>query len=223
MNRVITYLRYFFYLASNWNLRLACYMLWHEVKGERKYDIHTSGADELGHMEHAGIDITHATVYMPVSYPLLEAAFTFTDAGNCTHLLDIGSGKGRALCVAAYLGTRKVTGIDFSGLLCKSATANLARTKQKFPDLTYKIINNDAFYYEIPTDVDCIFLFNPFDAVIMSGVVENIAKSLHTAPRKISVIYANPMHKEIFTGAGFKETYHFQKMKYLELSVLETC
>ncbi|MFZ1371372.1 MAG: hypothetical protein WAR78_13375, partial [Ferruginibacter sp.] len=87
--------------------------------------------------------------------------------------------------------------------------------------LQYTVINNDAFYFEIPEDVDCIFLFNPFDEIIMSAVVNNIFRSLQNNPRKISIIYVNPLHKELFLKAGYTQTWQTKKMKYIEAVILE--
>lgn len=213
-------------------------MIGQEIKGEKKYGINTTGADELKKLEDKGIDITHATIYMPVSYTLLEEIFKQLDSNNYkqqttnhilqttnhkpfNHFLDIGCGKGRALCVAAHQGFKKVTGIDFSKELCDDANENLTKTKQKIPTLQFNVINNDAFYFEIPDDVDCIFFFNPFDEIIMSAVVNNIFESLQNNPRKLYIIYVNPLHKEQFLKAGFTETWHSKKMKYLEASILE--
>jgi len=227
--KFLSYLKYFSYLAYNWNIGIAWHIIRQEIKGEKKYGINTTGADELFKLEDQGIDISHATIYMPVSYTLLEEIFKQLNSNESktkkqkpkTHFLDIGCGKGRALCVAAHQGFKKVTGLDFAKDLCETAKENLSITKQKIPALEYKIINNDAFYFEIPDDVDCIFFFNPFDEIIMSAVVNNIFASLKNNPRKITIIYVNPLHKEQFLKAGYKETWYSKKMKYLEVSILE--
>ncbi len=216
-----SYIKYFFYLAYNWNIRIAWYIIRQEMNGEKKYGIDTTGADELKKLENKGIDITHATIYMPVSYTLLEEILRQLPASARKHFLDIGSGKGRAMCIAAHHGFKKVTGIDFSKELCDAAKDNLAITKQKIPALHYEIINNDAFYFKIPADVDCIFFFNPFDEIMMSGVVDNILAGLQGHPRKMYIIYVNPLHKELFIMAGFKEIWYSKKMKYLEAVILE--
>lgn len=217
----LDYTRYFFYLASNWNIRIATHIISNEIKGERKYAINTTGADELDSLEDKGIDTEHATIYMPVSYDVIEDVFGQYKPAGFNHFIDIGCGKGRAMCVAAQLGARKITGIDFSKDFCDQSKLNLLKTQQQFPQLQFSVLNNDAFYYEIPADADCIFMFNPFDEVIMSGVIENIEMSLEAHPRPISIIYANPMQKHLFLEAGYKEVYHTKKMKYLEAVVLQ--
>ena len=217
----LDYTRYFFYLASNWNIRIATHIISNEIKGERKYDIRTTGADELGALEEKGIDTAHSTIYMPVSYDVIEAVFGHYNPAQSSHFIDIGCGKGRALCVAAHKGARKVSGIDFSKEFCDQSKLNLLKTQQKFPGLQFNIWNNDAFYFEIPADADCIFMFNPFDEVIMSGVIENIEMSLEQHPRPITIIYANPLQKHLFLEAGYRQIFHTQKMKYLEAVVLK--
>ena len=215
------FIRYFFYLAVNWNIRIAWHIITRETKGEKKYGIDTTGADELDSLENKGIDISHATIYMPASYDLLEHFFSRADFFSSDHFLDIGCGKGRAMCVAASFGAKKITGVEFSKELCVFAKENLKKTNKNYPDLIYNVYNNDAFYFEIENDVDCIFMFNPFDETIMSGVLENIEESLEKNPRKITVIYINPLQKHLFLEHSFKEKYHYQRLHYLEGSIFE--
>jgi hypothetical protein len=54
----------------------------------------------------------------------------------------------------------------------------------------------------------------------MLKVVKNILLSLKEKPRKIYIMYVNPVHKEIFLSAGFEEEYYLRKLYYLELSIL---
>lgn len=214
-------IRYFFYIGINWNFRIAAHILWYEIKGEKKYNIHTTGADELKHVKEAGTDISHSTLYMPVSYYLIEKIFTEFEGCKFKNIIDIGCGKGRILCVAAYKGFPKVTGIDFSTKLCGDAKDNLMHIKEKVQLLQYEIINTDATDYPIPYDADCIFFFNPFDEIIMKEVIENIKSSLEKNPRNITIVYINPLYKGLFFEQGFKQVYHIQKFTYLEAIILK--
>lgn len=213
-------IKYFSYLAFNWNLPIAIHIIRNEIIGEKKYGLNTTGADELRSLQKKGIDITHATIYMPAGYDMLEAVFEEISKFDLKHIVDIGCGKGRAICVAASYNFTKLTGIDFSKELCLACEENLKNIAPNFPALNYKVINNDAFYFEIPADADCIFLFNPFDETIMSGVIQNIEKSLRKFPRKLFVIYLNPVFKKSFIEVGFTEIFHVQKLKYLEGIIL---
>jgi hypothetical protein len=55
MRKFFSYTKYFFYLAFRWNIRIAIHILLQEIKGERKYGINTTGADELRSLEEKGI------------------------------------------------------------------------------------------------------------------------------------------------------------------------
>ena len=218
--KAFTHLRCYLYNAINWNIRLATFLLFNEIKGEKKYGINTSGLDELKSMEDDGIDTSNNSIYTPVSYYLLENTFKQIPDKSRKHFIDIGCGYGRAMCVAAHNGFKKVSGIDFSREFCEVAKKNIAKTKHQIPSLKSNIINNDAFYYDIPNDADCLFFFNPFNDIIMNGVVNNVLWSLEKKPRDLYIVYVNPIYKELWTEAGFKEIYHTQKLKYLEQSIL---
>ena len=220
MTQIISYFKYFIYLLRNWDFKIASHIIALEIKGEKKYGIQSTGADELDLLEEKGIDIDHSNIYMPASYDLLEEVFTKMEMANFKHVLDIGCGKGRVLCVAAHFGVQKVSGIDFSKEFCQVATKNLEITQQKLKQLDFKIYNNDAFYFEIPEDVDCIFMFNPFDDLIMSGVLDNIEESLDEHPRSMTIIYFNPMQKHMFLEHGYQVLHQDKKLTYLDFTVL---
>ena len=213
------YLKYFFYLATNWNIFIAYHIIRNEIRGEKKYDLLTTGADDLKHLQKKGIDISHATIYMPVSYDLLAMFLTETKSSNFHHFLDIGCGKGRVMCVAAAYGINKISGVELSKELYGAAKENIAVTNEKYPATTINIYNNDAFYFDIENDVDCVFMFNPFDEMIMNAVMENIETSLDSNLRVMTIIYINPMEKHVLLEWGYDEIFHSKKMKYLEGSV----
>jgi SAM-dependent methyltransferase len=217
----LPYLQYFYYIGTNWNWKLATVLILQEIKGEKKYGINTTGADELEKLAAKGVDISHATMYMPVSYSLLENVLKQLPLINRNHFLDIGCGKGRAMCVAAYHGFGKISGIDFSATFCEEAIKNLLLTKNKKNDIQHNVIHINVLAYQIPVDVDCLFLFNPFDEKLMHHLVIEITKSLQKSPRKLHIIYANPLHIQLFINAGFKQIFYTKRMKYFEVSILK--
>ena len=135
-------------------------------------------------------------------------------------ILDIGCGKGRAMCVAANYGFKKVSGIEWAEKLSCKTKQNLELIKSKFTKLESSVITGDAALFDIPNDTDCIFLFNPFDEYIMEKVVTNIFKSIVKHPRTLHVIYANPLYKRLLLEGEFYETFHYQRYHYFEVSIL---
>jgi SAM-dependent methyltransferase len=220
--KVSGYFNYFIFLLKNWDLKIALFVIYYELIGEKKYHLSTLGIDDLTKMEDKTIDITHATMYMPLNYFVLGKLMKqIVKYPNNKTFLDIGCGKGRAISVAAYYGFEKIIGVDFSKELCDDAINNTDFLKQKFSLATFTIINEDAFDFEIPDDVTTIFLFNPFDKVITYAVLENIMDSYKKNARTIRVLYANPQYKSIFFDEGFVEIYRVKKFEYLEASILE--
>ncbi|MEP7250792.1 MAG: class I SAM-dependent methyltransferase [Ginsengibacter sp.] len=215
------YLKYFYFIGSNWNYRLALFTLRQEIIGEKKYAINSMVIERLNNISVVGENITHASIYQGANYFLLEKAFDYLKSINANgHFVDFGCGKGRVLIVAAHYGFTKLTGIDFAAALCESAKKNIQSGQSRFPLAQFGIICDDAANYKVQDDDIVFFFFNPFDESVMLQVAKNILKSLKEKPRTIFIVYLNPVHKEIFLSAGFTEDFHLQKLEYLELSIL---
>jgi len=219
MKRVFTYLHYFLYTAFYWNIGIAAYILYYDIKGEKKYHIHTSGVNELKHLKKEGIDTSATTIYTAASYPLLDYTFQHLPPSSRNHFIDIGCGMGRTMCVAAHYGFKKVSGIDFSKKFCDIAKDNLAITHQMEPSFDFNVINKNALNFEIPSDADCLFFFNPFNETVMKKVINNVMKSLKKKPHDLYIAYVNPLYKDLWIKAGFSEIYHTQKLRYIEESI----
>lgn len=215
------FLKYFYFIGSNWNYRLALFTLRQEIIGEKKYGINSMAIERLNNVSVVGENIKHASIYQGANYFLLEKAFDYLKGLDATgHFIDFGCGKGRALIVAAHNGFNNLTGIDFAPALCEAAKKNIRDVQSRFPLAQFDIIADDAANYKVKEKDTIFFFFNPFDETVMLAVVKNILKSLREKPRSIFVVYLNPVHKEIFLSAGFIEDFHLQKLEYLELSIL---
>jgi SAM-dependent methyltransferase len=217
------YLHYFLYVAWHWNPLFATVITIHEIRGDRHYRIRTTGEDELKGLEKSGIDISHATLYMPSSYNVLEKLMKeITKYPSNKTFLDIGCGKGRAMVVAAEYGFTRIKGIDFSKEFCDYAGEVTKAYHSRNPSAEFTVIHAEASSYAIDPDITTIFLFNPFDEIITARLVENIQTSQSRNPRTIRVLYVNPIHKSSFLEKGFVEIYHFKSLHYFEGSILES-
>ncbi|MEO8721562.1 MAG: class I SAM-dependent methyltransferase [Ginsengibacter sp.] len=215
------YLKYFYFIAKNWNIRLAIFTIYHEITGERKYRIKTVEVDNFKHQIIESDNLKHASIYQGTNYFLIERAFEYLRNEHANNsLVDYGSGKGRILVVAAHYGFKKITGVEFSQAFCEEAKNNIGKIQPFFPSTDFKVICEDAVNYSIKNNDTVFFFFNPFDEVIMLRVVKNILSSIKKNQRKIYVVYVNPLHEEIFLSAGFEEEYYYKRMNYLEFIVL---
>ena len=200
---------------------MAYFTIKHEIAGEKKYGINTTGINKLKRLSVMGDNKKNASIYQGANYYLLEKAFNFLNEEKASGtLVDFGSGKGRIMAVAAFYGFENIKGIEFAPALSAAAEKNIDYIRSKYPDTNFSIITENAVNYKIEKDDSIFFFFNPFDEKIVLQVVKNILDSLKYYPRKIFVVYINPMHKEIFESAGFFEEYYLSKLEYLELSVM---
>jgi len=98
-------------------------------------------------------------------------------------LVDLGSGKGRALIIAARMGFRRVIGVEFAAELVDIARRNLAIT-----GAGAEVILGDAGEYALPGGPLGIYLYNPFSAEIM----RKVAAQLDGRSEETWVAYLNP-------------------------------
>ena len=113
--------------------------------------------------------------------------------------VDIGSGKGRVLVMAAEYGFNDIVGVDYAGSLCAVARENFARVHQ---DKTLLIHHCDAADYEFAEGETVVYLYNPFDAVVMEKMMKRLNASLRKNPRKAWVIYHHPLWKSVIEAGG---------------------
>ena len=122
-------------------------------------------------------------------------------------LVDLGSGKGRVLLVAQEFPFKRIVGVEWSGELHAIAQTNvaIAAVSGQAPDARFELLQMDAAAYAFPTEPLVVFLFNPFGAATMAHVVANLELTLAAYPRRVIVIYANPLHGDFFAqSAAFR-------------------
>jgi len=117
--------------------------------------------------------------------------------------VDLGCGKGRVLILAAQHGFERVTGVDYSAALCAAAESNLAafraRTSRTFQA---SVLAMDAADYGFSPDDTVVYLFNPFDSVVLSAVLARLRRSLETHPRPVWIVYHNPVWRSTIDATG---------------------
>jgi SAM-dependent methyltransferase len=172
-----------------------------------KYGTDTLRWHELEGLEVVGANKVHGVYYQPTQARTLWKVLRDSGLPPEGAFLDLGCGKGRTLILAAEYGYKQVVGVEFSALLCGIAETNLARYAQHSArGAAFQVVHADAAEYPIPDDVSVLFMFNPFDAVIMAKVMQNIAMSLQRRLRDLHVIYRHPLHAEVLDASGlFRE------------------
>jgi SAM-dependent methyltransferase len=145
--------------------------------------------------------LQHATAYHAVwcrnLRVLLEEARQLGRAFDV--FVDIGSGKGKACFYASTrLAFKQVLGVEFSGPLADIARANAV----KFGDPRIKFLTADATCFDLPDSPCVVFLFNPFDEVILERFIKhNLDHFMHHGS---ALAYANDKHRLVLADHGFE-------------------
>jgi len=108
--------------------------------------------------------------------------------------VDFGSGKGRALILAAQYPFKRVVGVEISEALSRSARANVAAWPGRFTCPDIEITTDDAAAYGIPSDGTVMYFYNPFHGPVLRAVFEAIARSRACRPRPVWVVFNNTSH-----------------------------
>jgi SAM-dependent methyltransferase len=139
--------------------------------------------------DHAlGLESPQHHAYVATDYEMFRTAIGSVQIGPDDVFVDLGSGKGRAVLLAAEHPFRRVMGVEISPLLHAIARRNVERARG-LKCRTIELVQADATKWAIPDDATVLFFFNPFDGEVLAKVCDNIQQSLARAPRRITIIY----------------------------------
>ena len=115
--------------------------------------------------------------------------------------VDIGSGKGRALLMAAEYPFRRVVGVELLPQLHEIAERNIAALpaeRRKCDDVASLCM--DAADFEVPDGALVWFLFNPLPEPALQQMATRLARSLDRDPRTVYLVYHNPVLEHVFSN-----------------------
>ena len=103
--------------------------------------------------------------------------------------IDFGSGKGRALLMAAALQFKSLVGIELRKELHDKALENF-KNRRKVRSSKIESININALDYEYPGGKLVLYFSNPFGEEVLRSVLNNLGRSLQSEPRDVIVVFA---------------------------------
>ncbi|HET7440836.1 MAG TPA: class I SAM-dependent methyltransferase [Terriglobales bacterium] len=118
--------------------------------------------------------------------------------------LDLGSGKGRVLLMAAEYPFKRIMGVELLPELNRTAQENLSRYKAD----TQKCFNvetmcGDARHFVFPAEPTVLYLFNPLQESGLRQMIGNLERSLEEYPRRLYVLYHNPLLAGLFSESRY--------------------
>ncbi|MBX3231173.1 MAG: class I SAM-dependent methyltransferase [Labilithrix sp.] len=166
---------------------------------DTKYGVSTGGEIPQTELDVKDENWIHGSAYVPTSP--VDFAEVLGDLGldyEETSFVDLGSGKGRVLLMAAGLPWKRVVGVEFSPQLSEICRDNLRRFTGPKRCADLSVETTDATKYPLPAGPLVVFMYHPFDEKVMAPVADNVVASLRADPRRVLVVYFKPVHRDVW-------------------------
>lgn len=162
-------------------------MIDNENTWDASLQIKTTGRDETNADE-------YHYPYEPTPYCVLERLAKSGLIGKDDVVLDYGCGKGRVGFFLSYRIKARAIGIEYDDRIYESALENRKSTISRFkPDF----VLTRAEEYEVPSEVNRCYFFNPFSVEILHKVMARILESYYEDPREIFLFFYYPADEYI--------------------------
>jgi SAM-dependent methyltransferase len=112
--------------------------------------------------------------------------------------IDMGSGKGRVLLMAADYPFRRVIGVELLPALHQVARENVRAYKSDSQRcFAVEAVCGDAREFVFPNEPVVLYLFNPLPESGLIALTANLDRSLSQSSRTVYVLYHNPLLEHV--------------------------
>ena len=158
-----------------------------ETRWDKLLKIRTTGRDDSRSDQ-------YRYPYEPTPYSVLERLANSGYIRKKNVLLDYGCGKGRVELFMAYQTRCHAIGIEYDDRIFETACEN--KNSGISGERTTFLLEN-AEHYQVPTEVDRVFFFNPFSIEILRKVIAAVTASCYENPRELLLFFYYPQDEYI--------------------------
>lgn len=158
-----------------------------ETRWDKLLKIRTTGRDDSRSDQ-------YRYPYEPTPYSVLERLANSGYIRKKNVLLDYGCGKGRVELFMAYQTRCHAIGIEYDDRIFETACEN--KNSGISGERTTFLLEN-AEHYQVPTEVDRVFFFNPFSIEILRKVIAAVTASCYEKPRELLLFFYYPQDEYI--------------------------
>ena len=172
---------------------------------DRRYGTDTFASFPLSAMN--GVDgglLDHAVQYEVSAIPKFKRAMSvlrragMNDPGQYS-FIDVGSGKGLIVMLAAREAFKGVYGVEMAPALHEIAGNNVRIFEGQGASRCPIVLScGNALTYQWPDGNVIVYLYNPFDEELTSEFIDRIVLEAGHGDRNVYVVYVNPVHKSLF-------------------------
>jgi SAM-dependent methyltransferase len=179
---------------------------------DRKLGVHTFGW-------HAGTGVPGTTnSYMPFVPSAYRDTFKYlreSGIGPDDVFVDLGSGLGRTVFAASWMGAKRAVGVELVEALTDGAEANRQRSSLRNRDIEFVCAN--ALEFNEP-GMTILYMFHPFGETVLEQVMVNLKAHRDADPhaKPLRIIYANPVYDDALQRTGWlRKTAHLPVEKLM--------
>jgi hypothetical protein len=175
-----------------------------------RYRVDTRGRAKPREMQVVGDQSAHANEYWATTAKFARRmirGLPIADMSSYT-FVDMGSGKGRVLLIAAEFSFRRIIGVEFALGLDAIAHKNVEtyrNPKQQCANIQPVLM--DATQYDFPPEPLVVYFYNPFEKPALELVIRNLDRSIAEYPRDVIVVYWNPTASDVIEQARHLKLY----------------
>ena len=114
-----------------------------------------------------------------------------------TAFVDIGAGKGRAMLLAAEYRFRRIVGVELHPALAAASRSNMEHWQARNIGPPMRLEEGDAMRLRMPAGPCLVFLFNPFDIVLMDRLLDRLKAQFHSSPHALDILYVNDEQRRL--------------------------
>jgi SAM-dependent methyltransferase len=166
---------------------------------DKTRSIQTSGYESIKQSQVVGA-LGDSNMYGPVRVSNAHHALLdlpIADFRDYT-FIDVGSGKGRVLFIAAEHPFRRVCGVEFAHHLHEESRANIQHYRHRRQRCTnIESIHANAAELDFPDENLVLYLFNPFGPEVMSRMLANLEQSIARCPRHVILLLLWPEQSDL--------------------------
>lgn len=153
--------------------------------------------------------------YQTTSYSSLHKILNYLKLNADDVFIDLGCGKGRVIFLTAKERLKKVIGIELNPEHARAAKANLVNfIKRSLGNTAIEIVQGDVADFDLKEGT-VFYMYNPFDLAIMIKILDKIKQSLVVNPRKIRIVYTNPIYSDFLNTVDWLEPEGYIKYSYV--------
>ncbi len=168
---------------------------------DKRFNVDTAGIVHSGDLDISSFQKQSASMYKgtdAITFGLVISALGI-DYSNFI-FIDYGSGKGKALFLAAHFPFKRIIGVELSPALHSAAVENIGTIRlEKLRCRDISSVCEDAEQFQLPNGPLVIYLFHPFNKAVMIRVLNKIESSLKNSKRTIKIVYQHPVKSELYT------------------------